>query len=56
MGFVADTSIGELLGIDLPVERDSEEFADWLKGYMERLGVNAVVTDALSTYKPVVDN
>ena len=55
-GFVADAESGELLGIDMPVERDSEGFADWLKGYVERLGVNAVVTDALSTYKPVVDN
>ena len=38
------------------VERDSEGgFADWLKGYVERLGVEAVVTDDLSTSKIVVD-
>ena len=44
-GFVAEAESGELLGIDMPVERDSDGFADWLKGYVERLGVNAVVTD-----------
>ena len=54
-GFVADAESGELLGIDMPVERDGAGFADWLKGYVERLGVKAVVTDDLSTYKPVVD-
>lgn len=55
VGFVADAESGELLGIDMLVERDSERFADWLKGYVERLGVKAVVTDDLSTYKPVMD-
>ena len=42
-------------GIDMPAERDSDGFADWLKGYVERLGVEAVATDDLSTYKPVMD-
>ena len=55
VGFVADAESGELLGIDMLVERDSHGFANWLKGYVERLGVEAVVTDDLSTYKPVVD-
>ena len=53
-GFVADAESGESLGIDMPVERDSEEFADCIKGYVERLE-EAVATDDLSTYKPVVD-
>ena len=53
--FVADTASGELLGTDMPGERDSDGVSDWLKGYVERLGVEAVVTDDLSTYKPVVD-
>ena len=55
VGFVTDAESGELLGIDLLVERGSDGFVDWLKGYVERLGVEAVVTDDLSTYKPVVD-
>ena len=37
------------------VERDSDGFADWLKGHAERLGVESVATDDLSTYKPVID-
>lgn len=55
VGFVADAESGRLLGIDMPVERDSEGFADRLKGYVERLEVKAVVTNDLSTCKPVVD-
>ena len=38
VGFVADAENGRLLGIDMPVERDGDGFADWLKGYVERLG------------------
>ena len=55
VGFVADAKSGEPLGIDMLVERDSDGFAGWLKGYVVRLGAKAVVTDDLSTYKPVVD-
>ena len=55
VGFVADAESGELLGIDILVERDSDGFSEWLKGYVERLGVKDVVPDDLSTYKPVVD-
>ena len=55
VGFVADADNDELLGIDMPVERDNKGFADWLKGYVERLGVKAVATDDLFTYKPVVN-
>lgn len=54
-GFVAAAASGRLLGIDMPVERDGAGFADWLKWYAGRLGVKAVATDGLSTYKPVVD-
>ena len=32
VGFVADAGSGEPLGIDMPAERDSDGFADWLKG------------------------
>ena len=52
---MADAASGELLGIDMPVERDGERFTDRLKGYMERLRAKAVVTDDLYIYKPVVD-
>ena len=53
--FVAGVESGELLGIDMLIERDGDGFAAWLKGYGERLGVEAMVTNDLSTYKPVVD-
>ena len=38
VGFVADAESGELLGIDMLIERDSDGFANWLKVYSERLG------------------
>lgn len=55
VGFAADAKSGKLLDIDMLMERDAEGFADWLKGYVERLGAKVVVTDDSSTYKPVVD-
>ena len=52
---MADAESGELLGIDMPVERDADRFANRLKGYVDRLGVEAVAKDDLSTYRPAVD-
>ena len=37
------------------MQGDADGFSEGLKGYVERLGVEAVATDDLSTYKPVVD-
>ena len=54
VGFASDAKSGKPLGIDILVERDGDGFANWLKGYVERLGVEAVVTDDLSTYNPAV--
>lgn len=54
MGFVADAKSDGPLRIDMPVERDSDVVADWLKWYVECLGVEVVATDDLSTHKPVV--
>ena len=42
--------------MDVLVERDSEGFIKWLEGYVSRFGVEAMVTDDLSTYKPVVEH
>ena len=55
-GFVTDAATGQLLGMDVLVERDSEGFIKWLEGYVSRFGVEAMVTDDLSTYKPVVEH
>ena len=55
VGLVTDAESGELLGIDVLMERDSEGFLEWLKRYVGRLGVRAMVTDDLSTYKPVIE-
>ena len=55
VGFVTDAESGRMLGVDMSVERAGNRFANWLKGYVEQLGVKAVATDDLSTYKLVVD-
>ena len=41
VGFVTDAESGELLGIDMLVECASDGLADWLKEYVERLGVES---------------
>ena len=47
---------GRFVGMDVLVERDSNGFVRWLSGYVSRFGVEAVVTDDLNTYKPVVEH
>jgi len=54
-GFVVDASSGRLVGIDLLMKQDSAGFVDWLSGFVQELGVKAIVSDDLSTYKPVVE-
>ena len=55
VGFVADAQSGQIVGMDVLVDRNSDGFTEWLKGYVECLGVEAMVTDDLSTYKPVAE-
>ncbi len=55
VGFVADAGTGRLVGIDILLDRDSDGFVEWLKGYVSGLGVEVIVSDDLSTYKPVVE-
>jgi transposase-like protein len=55
IGFVVNPETGELLGLELLVERDAQAFMKWLRPYVEGYGVQVVVSDDLSTYKPVVE-
>ena len=55
IGFVTDASSGQLLGIDVLVDRDRAGFVGWLRDYVGPLGVDVLVSDDLSTYKPVVE-
>ena len=55
IGVVADALTGEVLGLDVLVERDSDGFMEWLGDFVSGCGVEAMVTDALNTYKPVVE-
>ena len=55
VGFVTDAESGRLVGMDVLVQRDSDGFVKWLEGYVSRFGVESMVTDDLSTYKPVVE-
>ena len=54
VGFVTDAASGQLVGMDVLVERDSDGFVKWLQSYVSRFGVESMVTDDLNTYKPVV--
>ena len=53
VGFVMDAERGRLLGINLLVERERAGFTEWLSRYVDKLGVKAIVSDDLNTYKPV---
>ena len=55
VGAVTDAQTGQLLGLDVLVERDSDAFMDWIGRYADEFGVEAIVTDDLNTCKPVVE-
>ena len=55
VGFVTDAESGQLVGMDVLAERDSDGFVRWLERYVSRFGVESMVTDDLNTYKPVVE-
>ena len=46
VGFVIDNAAGELLGMDILENRDSDGFLDWLEGYASQHGVETMATDA----------
>jgi transposase-like protein len=53
VGFVVDQESGKTIGVDVLVKQDTAAFRRWLERYTEALGVEALVTDDLNTYKPV---
>ena len=55
LGVVTDAQSGETLGVEVLVEQDAAGFLRWLQGFVQDLGVQVVVTDDLSTYKPVLE-
>jgi len=54
LGVVTDAQTGETLGVDVLAAQDTAGFLRWLRPFMKALGVQVLVTDDLSTYKPVV--
>ena len=55
LGLVTDAETGQVIGMDVLVERDSDAFLAWLGEYVDEFGVEAMVTDDLNTYKPVAE-
>ena len=55
VGFVTDAESGQLVGMDVLVDRSGDGFVRWLHIYVSRLGVESMVTDDLNTYKPVIE-
>jgi transposase-like protein len=55
LGFVTDAQTGKTVGVDLLLAADSRAFLRWLQPYVERLGVEVLVSDDLNTYKPAVE-
>ena len=54
VGVVADAETGQVLGLDVLIERDADGFMEWLGDFVSDCGVEAMVTDDLNTYKPVI--
>lgn len=55
LGVVTDAQTGETLGVDVLVEQDAVAFLRWLRRFVRPLEVEVLVTDDLSTYKPVTE-
>ena len=55
VGVVTDAATGEVLGMEALAERCSDGFMEWLGDFVSDYGVEAMVTDDLNTYKPVVE-
>lgn len=55
LGVVTDAQTGETLGVEVLVDQDAAAFLRWLRAYVAPLGVQVLVTDDLSTYKPVAE-
>ena len=56
VSFVTDAESGRLVEMDVLVQRDSDGFVGWLQEYVSGFGVDAMVTEDLNTYKPVVES
>ena len=50
-----DAETGQVLGLDVLVERDSDGFMEWRGDFARDFGVEAMVADDLNTYKPAVE-
>jgi transposase-like protein len=56
VGLVVDAQTGQTIGVDLLVNgRDAAAFERWLLPYVGALGAEVLVSDDLSTYKPVAE-
>lgn len=54
VGLITDAESGQLVGMDVLVDRSNDGFVEWLQGYVNRFGVESMVTDDLNTYRPIV--
>ena len=55
VGVVADAETGQVLGLDVLAERDSDGFMEWLGDFVSDYGVETMAADDLSAYKPAVE-
>jgi len=55
VGFVTDAQTGDILGVDILVDRSARGFVKWIRKYARRVGAEVAVTDDLSTYRPALE-
>jgi transposase-like protein/predicted RNA-binding Zn-ribbon protein involved in translation (DUF1610 family) len=55
VGFVTNAQTGDILGVDILVDRTASGFVKWIRRYARRVGAQVAVTDDLSTYRPALE-
>ena len=55
VGFVTGAESGQLVGMDVLVDRSSDGIVRWLHRYVRRFGVESMVTDDPNTCRPVIE-
>ena len=55
VGFVTNAHTGDILGVDILIDRSARGFVKWIRKYARRVRAKVAVTDDLATYRPALD-
>ena len=55
LGFLTDSSTGEIVGMEILTSREGEELGRWILEAAKHFGAKALVSDELESYKPAAE-